>query len=69
MSVVYCHDCDKYIDTDFNAEHFEEHTKNEWTLKDFESTPGVYLDGDGFVISKEEALEEVAFKNRRYNNG
>lgn len=29
MSMVYCHECDKLIDTDFNAEHFiygtEEH--------------------------------------------
>ena len=24
MSVVYCQDCDKHIDTDFNAEHFDE---------------------------------------------
>lgn len=24
MSVEYCHNCGKYIDTDFNAEHFEE---------------------------------------------
>lgn len=24
MSVVYCEECDKYIDTDFNAEHFVE---------------------------------------------
>lgn len=25
MSVERCHDCDKYIDTDFDAEHFDEH--------------------------------------------
>ena len=25
MSVVYCEQCDKYIDTDFNAEHFFNH--------------------------------------------
>ncbi len=24
MSVIYCENCDKHIDTDFNAEHFEE---------------------------------------------
>lgn len=24
MSIVYCHNCGKHIDTDFNAEHFEE---------------------------------------------
>ena len=24
MSVVYCDKCDKHIDTDFNAEHFDE---------------------------------------------
>ena len=23
MSIQYCHNCGKYIDTDFNAEHFE----------------------------------------------
>jgi hypothetical protein len=23
MSVVYCEHCDKHIDTDFNAEHFD----------------------------------------------
>lgn len=22
MSVMYCHDCDKHVDTDFNVEHF-----------------------------------------------
>ena len=22
MSITYCHHCDQYIDTDFNAEHF-----------------------------------------------
>ncbi len=25
MSVVYCEQCDKLIDTDFDAEHFKEH--------------------------------------------
>jgi hypothetical protein len=24
MSIVYCEKCQKYIDTDYNAEHFEE---------------------------------------------
>jgi len=24
MSVQYCHDCDKHIDMDYNAEHFDE---------------------------------------------
>jgi hypothetical protein len=24
MSMIYCHVCDKNIDTDFNAEHFED---------------------------------------------
>jgi len=24
MSVVYCHNCDQHIDTDFNVEHFDE---------------------------------------------
>ena len=24
MSIVYCHKCDIYIDTDFNVEHFDE---------------------------------------------
>jgi len=23
MSIIYCHYCDKHIDTDFKAEHFE----------------------------------------------
>ncbi len=23
MSIVYCEYCDKHIDTDFNAEHFD----------------------------------------------
>ena len=23
MSMQYCHKCDRYIDTDYNAEHFE----------------------------------------------
>lgn len=26
MSVIYCHDCDENIDTDFNAEHFDYET-------------------------------------------
>lgn len=73
MSVVYCHECDKHIDTDFEAEHFiygtEKHDPvmdDKWTLKDFETLPGVYVDADGLRISKEEAQEEVNFKNRRY---
>lgn len=28
MSMVYCDVCDKQIDTDFNAEHFEEHDED-----------------------------------------
>lgn len=24
MSIEYCKKCDEYIDTDFNAEHFDE---------------------------------------------
>lgn len=24
MSVVYCHDCDRHIDTDLDLEHFDE---------------------------------------------
>jgi len=24
MSILYCNNCDKYIDTDFDAEHFDE---------------------------------------------
>lgn len=24
MSIEYCFKCDEYIDTDYNAEHFEE---------------------------------------------
>ena len=24
MSIMYCHNCDKYIDTDWDAEHFTE---------------------------------------------
>jgi len=27
MSIVYCHKCDTYIDTDFNAEHFDEEVR------------------------------------------
>ena len=25
MSMIYCDECDKHIDTDFNAEHFDDH--------------------------------------------
>jgi hypothetical protein len=28
MSMIYCEECDKQIDTDFNAEHFEEHDED-----------------------------------------
>jgi hypothetical protein len=24
MSVIYCHDCDTYVDTDFDVEHLDE---------------------------------------------
>jgi hypothetical protein len=24
MSIQYCHNCDKHIDTDYDAEHFED---------------------------------------------
>lgn len=26
MSVIYCHNCDTNVDTDFNAEHFDYET-------------------------------------------
>ena len=29
MSVVYCHECDKMIDTDLDVEHFQEQIKAE----------------------------------------
>lgn len=29
MSMMYCDSCDKQIDTDFNAEHFDECAKQE----------------------------------------
>ena len=29
MSIQYCEICDTYIDTDFNAEHFEMHEKKQ----------------------------------------
>jgi hypothetical protein len=31
MSIQYCHKCDQYIDTDFDAEHFDdpEHEKED----------------------------------------
>ena len=37
MSIQYCEICDIYIDTDYNAEHFEEHEKKkeEWRAMDF----------------------------------
>ena len=28
-SVIYCDKCDKYIDTDFNSEHFDEHEEED----------------------------------------
>lgn len=24
MSIIYCHNCDEYIDTDYNVEHFDD---------------------------------------------
>jgi len=27
MSITFCDKCDNYIDTDFNAEHFDEEVK------------------------------------------
>ncbi len=24
MSVIYCHDCDRHIDTDFDVDHLDE---------------------------------------------
>lgn len=33
MSMQYCHDCDKLIDTDFDAEHFEEHEQEKEELR------------------------------------
>jgi len=35
MSVQYCHECDKHIDTDYDAEHFDAHKitiKQIWAL-------------------------------------
>lgn len=30
MSIEHCHDCDKYIDIDFDAEHFDEHQEDRY---------------------------------------
>lgn len=33
MSVEYCYKCDQYIDTDYNAEHFDVHAECQMTEK------------------------------------
>lgn len=46
MSVIYCHKCNEQVDTDFNAEHFDDHTP------DPEATTGYlceYKDSYGFM--------------------
>ncbi len=35
MSVIYCEDCDKHIDTDFNAEHFDDHKLYQGVAKEY----------------------------------
>lgn len=42
MSIQYCHKCGKNIDTDFNAEHFEE------CYKDFD--PSTFDKGFAFEV-------------------
>jgi len=47
MSIEYCEKCDEHIDTDFNAEHFDEEvngcetTYQEEAIKLFEDTFGL----------------------------
>jgi hypothetical protein len=36
MSVMYCEHCDQYIDTDYNAEHFDEDGNCELEKEDSE---------------------------------
>ena len=34
MSIIYCENCDSYVDTDFNAEHFDEYGEKELSNKE-----------------------------------
>ena len=41
MSIQYCEKCDQYIDTDFNAEHFDEEVGGcEDTFEEDDNIPG-----------------------------
>jgi hypothetical protein len=51
MSMEYCHNCDKNIDTDFNAEHFPCGEKCQMEDCDNEATD--------FIVDKE-TLREVS---------
>lgn len=40
MSIMHCNNCDRDIDTDFNAEHFDE---CDWRSEYKEIEPGVFI--------------------------
>lgn len=54
MSVEYCHDCDKHIDTDHDVEHFEEHEP-----KIYPPFGYMWGDSEGVLVSDEEAILKV----------
>jgi len=53
MSMEYCKKCDKQVDTDLDAEHFDEHLKIDYIVWDLETT--------GFVAPESKILEIGCF--------
>lgn len=54
MSMTYCHDCDVQVDTDYNAEHFEEHEND---CNDCDLGVTVYPKKDGVCTFCEREVE------------
>lgn len=72
MSVQYCHECHKYIDTDYDVEHFDENgecdLKNaglveSWATKERErifSHPEEYKPEEHHMLFSDEELQNLS---------
>lgn len=68
MSVLYCDNCDEHIDTDFDAEHFDEckpSFKITWGTKAEKTNPFHFW--DYLRLNNFSALEQRALMTKRNN--
>jgi len=66
MSIIYCDKCDKFVDTDFNAEHFDEEVNGcEATFEEKTFTVSAHQ-REGEIVEEEE-VELGALQEKRDN--